>query len=111
MIAQSAPYKNLISLTFSALSEDLTKIFKAIACFKENFKNIITEINTGNGKISLFGEKMQNMYGVAAEAIGILAKNDIGIRLISTSDVDISFVIENGRMENAINAFKSQYNL
>ena len=111
MITQSAPYKDLVSLSFSIANDDFPKILELIKAIKNTIPSLNTEINSGNCKITLYGELMKQTPGVAAKVFELLAQNDITIKLITTSEVDISLLIGDNDIEQAISCLKQYYKL
>lgn len=62
-------------------------------------------------KVSVVGVGMQNQFGVAARFFAALAKVDVPIRLVTTSDIKISAVIEKANLENAANTLHGEFKL
>jgi aspartate kinase len=69
------------------------------------------EVINDMAKVSVVGVGMQNQFGVAARFFGALAKENIGIRLVTTSDIKISAVIEKSQLEKAANLLHSEFKL
>lgn len=111
MISQTPPYKGSISLSFTIPSDDLVKAIGALNKFKKDVPNLRIEVDADNTKISIYGEEMKNLPGVAAQLFTILADNGIEIKLVTTSEVDISYLIYEKDVDRAINAIKKEYGL
>ncbi len=62
-------------------------------------------------KVSVVGVGMKNHSGVAARMFGALAAENINIRLISTSEIRISCVVEEKYAELAVRVLHSAFNL
>jgi aspartokinase len=54
---------------------------------------------------------MKNIPGVAARLFTLLANNGIEIKLVTTSEVDISYLIYDKDVDRAIAAIKSEYGI
>jgi len=93
MISQTAPYKEKVNISFTAVGES-DKLIRCLVSFKEMFGDISTDINAGNAKIILYGEGMRENFGVAAKVFELFAKEDVQIKLITTSEVEISCLID-----------------
>ena len=96
-------------LAFSVHSDDTEQA-------KEIIKGEIdaaTEVDVINdmAKISVVGVGMQNQFGVASRFFKALAKESIPIRLVTTSDIKISAVIEKKELEQAANSLHTEFKL
>lgn len=111
MISQAPPYKGLINLSFSIPADDLVKAISALNKFKKSVPNLLIEIDPANTKISVYGEGMKNIPGVAANLYTLLANNGIEIKLVTTSEVDISYLIYDKDVDKAISSIKKEYGI
>ncbi|MCX7709221.1 MAG: ACT domain-containing protein [Clostridia bacterium] len=111
MISQTPPYKGSISLSFSIPSDDLVKAISSLNKFKKDVPNLQVEVDADNTKISIYGEEMKNLPGVAAQLFTTLANNGIEIKLVTTSEVDISYLIYEKDVDRAIEAIKKEYEI
>ncbi|MEQ8201387.1 MAG: ACT domain-containing protein, partial [Syntrophomonadaceae bacterium] len=62
-------------------------------------------------KISIVGAGMQSNLGVAAAMFDALARQDINIHMISTSEIKISCIIDEDRIEDAVKALHAAFHL
>jgi len=93
MICQTAPYKDKINLSFTIDEGDLARTLTAVGSLKEKVE-AATEVNTGNSKVTVFSERLKTESGVAAKLFDALSQNGLQIRLITTSDVEISLLVD-----------------
>ena len=63
------------------------------------------------GRVSLVGAGMKSNPGVAAKMFQVLADHDINIEMISTSAIRISCVIEQARVEQAVELLHTAFGL
>ena len=63
------------------------------------------------GKVSIVGAGMRSHPGVAAKVFGVLAEEGVNIEMISTSPIKISCVIDRDRVERAVQALHSAFEL
>jgi aspartate kinase len=63
------------------------------------------------GKVSIVGAGMRSHPGVAAKVFGVLAGEGVNIDMISTSPIKISCVIDRDRVEQAVQALHSAFEL
>jgi aspartate kinase len=62
-------------------------------------------------KVSVVGVGMKSHSGVAATAFTVMAKNNINIQMISTSEIKVSMVIDEKYGELAIRSLHEAYEL
>ena len=86
----------------------------------ENAKNVMTsfdhemegmDFDQHVCKVSVVGVGMKSHSGVAATAFTVMAKNDINIQMISTSEIKVSMVIDENYGELAIRTLHEAYEL
>ena len=111
LINQAPPYKGTINLSFSISARDIVKTIETLNSFKQEVPALMVEIDADNAKIAISGEQMKNIPGVAARLFTILAKNEVDIKLISTSETDISYLVYMKDVDRAVNAIKTEYRL
>jgi aspartate kinase len=69
------------------------------------------EADAGMGKVSIVGAGMKSHPGVAAKVFTVLGSNDINIEMISTSPIRISCVVPGDKVEEAVKALHSAFDL
>lgn len=111
MISQAPPYKGKISISFSLPAENIVKVISLLNSFKTSVPNLRIEIDSDNTKITVFGEAMKNIPGVAAQLFTLLALNGIEVKLVTTSEVEISYLIYEKDIDKAILAIKHEFNI
>ncbi len=62
-------------------------------------------------KLSLVGAGMKSSPGIAAKMFRVLADNNVNIEMISTSTIRISVVVERSKLETAIRALHTAFDL
>jgi len=93
MISQTAPLNNTVNLSFTVDDADTAKIIAIIYKFKEVFSNLTTQIISSNTKVLITSELMRTESGIATKAFSLLAKENIPVLLITTSETEISMLI------------------
>ncbi len=111
MIAQSPSYSGVVNISFSIPSKDLSKAIATLAKFKKDIPQLRLDVDSNNTKVSVFGEGMRNIPGVAANLFTILASNDIDIKLVTTSEIDISYLVSGKDEQKAIEAITKEFKL
>lgn len=111
MISQAPPFRGSVSLSFSLPSDDLVSALSSLNEFKKNAKNLRIEIDAENTKLQVSGEGMRNIPGVAAKLFTLLANEGVEIKLVTTSETDISYLIYEKDVDKAISAIKQEYGI
>lgn len=111
MISQAPPYRGNINLSFSLPSDDLVKAISALNMYKKLIPDLHIEVDADNTKLTVYGEHMKNLPGVAAKLFTILAGNGIEVKLVTTSEVEISYLIYEKDVDKAIDAIKQEYKI
>ena len=93
-----------ISFTISDIALDKVLAFTAELHEKANIKTIVSG---GNSKISVYDENMRNCPGVAAKIFEAAASAETDIRLITTSEVDISLLVTAADVNDTIDAIQN----
>jgi aspartokinase len=94
MISQTAPQGANINLSFTVDDNSLPLLLKLTAKFKSINKAIRTDINSGNTKITFFGENMNVSSGVAAKVFSVFTQANAEIKIVTTSETEISCLTE-----------------
>ena len=97
------------SLTFTVPVEDCHKAVNKLKQSKINFKQVKFDKNIC--KISIVGVGMKSNVGVAKKMIETLAKKNINIQVISTSEIKISVLISSKKKKTAIRELHKVYKL
>ncbi len=97
------------SLTFTVPIEDEKRAVKELNVSKIKFKSI--DSKSSLCKISIVGVGMKSNVGVAQKMFETLAKKNINIQVISTSEIKISVLIDLPKKKIALNALHLAYGL
>ncbi len=111
MIIQNTRKGRLTDLTFTVPKADYQK---AMSIQKEVAQSIGAEQVLGDehiAKVSAIGVGMRSHSGVAAKMFTVLAKENINIIMISTSEIKISCVIEEKHTELAVQVLHRAFGL
>jgi aspartate kinase len=111
MIVQNVGADNTTDFTFTVHRNDFRK---ALPILEKTAQEIGARQVIGDDKIakvSLVGVGMRSHAGVASKMFGVLAKENINIQMISTSEIKISVVVEEKYMELAVRALHTAFDL
>lgn len=111
MINQAPPYRGSVNISFTLPSDDLVRAISTLNTFKKSAPGLKIEVDAQNTKLSVFGEGMKNIPGVAAKLFTILAQNGIDIKLVTTSEVDISYLIYEKDVDTALSSIKQEFGI
>ena len=109
-ILQNVPGETA-DLSFSAPEDDTAAARRALARTQESVGELRVEEIVDLGKVSLVGAGMRSHPGVAARMFRTLADEGINVRLISTSPIKISCMIDRDRVEAAVRALHRAFEL
>lgn len=110
MISQTPPNGLHSSLSFTVPDEDFGKILHAVAELRQLNPELKITVSSGNCKISVFGESMRGKPGVAAAVFSAADSAGSDIRMITTSETDISLLVVKTDVDNTVAAIKKAFN-
>ncbi len=111
MISESYSSKNLINLSFTVSVEDESVVTSYLTELHQTYPEIKTSLEQDMVKVSLVGSGMRTQSGIAAQTFQILAELDVAFRLVTTSEISISFTIPRKEKERVANAIASHFEL
>ena len=112
MIVQSSTIdKSSTDITFTIPETDLAIANQIIKKIKKNIGFLNFTSDTNVVKISVVGNAMKTQSGMAKTMFETLAKNQINIHVISTSEIKISVLISSDYNELAMRSLHSAFNL
>lgn len=109
MISQTAPVNNRVNLSFTIPKVDLNECLEIIKPFYSSESQIA--IDEDITKFSVVGIGMKTTSGVASKMFKLLSTNDIGVKMITTSEIRITCAIKQKDKIKAINVIASEFNL
>lgn len=109
MIAQSAPIGDRTSLSFTVSDDDMRKALDVVSSLRISHPSLRPSISSGNVKVSVYSERMRTEPGIASKVFSAAASSDVDIRLVTTSEVDISLLITQPEAETLSEAVKAAF--
>lgn len=112
MIVQNAAKNGLTDFSFTVNRNDLDKAIRVIESEVSPYleeDGILTDASIA--KISCVGIGMRSHAGVAAKMFKVLAEENINIKMISTSEIRTSIVVDEKYMELAVRALHKAFGL
>lgn len=111
MIVQNISADGTTDMTFTVPKGDLSRAMQALESAKSEigFSEVSSDSNVA--KLSVIGVGMRSHAGVAAAMFKALSERGINIRVISTSEIKISVLIDAATTELAVRALHTAYGL
>lgn len=113
MIVQNISEEGRTDMTFSCPTNQVERAEQAMREAKDrgdiNFHDLVADTNVA--KVSVVGIGMRSHAGVAAQMFSALREENINIKVITTSEIKISVLIDRKYMELAVQALHDSFGL
>jgi len=111
MIIQNKAHDGTTNIDFTVPMGDLTEAKAVVDLFVESGDIVADSYNDKICKVSIVGVGMKSHTGVAAKAFATMAKENININMISTSEIKVSMVIDEEYANLAVKSLHAAYEL
>ena len=113
MIVQNISEEGRTDMTFSCPTDQVARAEKAMDAAKAEGRDQFHELiaDTDVAKVSVVGIGMRSHTGVAAKMFQCLSAEGINIKVITTSEIKISVLIDRKYMELAVQALHDAFEL
>jgi aspartokinase len=108
MISLAPSQGSNTSVSFTIADADLDKILSFTSELRDKVC-VKAIVSSGNCKISVYDPNMVNAPGLAAQVFAAAASVDCDIRLITTSEVDISLLVTAADAPETVKALESKF--
>ncbi|NYS23376.1 aspartate kinase [Rhodobacteraceae bacterium 2376] len=111
--AQGQDPREVTDMTFSCPTDQVARAQKALEAARDRgeIKYDKLEVDTEVSKVSVVGIGMRSHAGVAARMFAALAADGVNIKVIATSEIKISVLIDRKYMELAVQALHDAFDL
>ncbi len=113
MIVQNISEDGRTDMTFSCPTDQVLRAERAVTAARERgdfaFEDLV--IDQGVAKVSVVGIGVLSHAGVAAQMFKALAAENINIKVITTSEIKVSVLIDRRYMELAVQALHDAFGL
>lgn len=109
MISLAPAHGAFTSLSFTIADDDLGRILEYTSELQERH-NIKMIVSSGNCKISVYDPHMKNTSGVAAKVFAAAADVSTDVRIITTSEVEISLLVTQADFNETLDAMEKKMN-
>jgi aspartate kinase len=113
MIVQNISEDGRTDMTFSCPTDQVLRAEKAVKAAQErgDIRYADLDVDAGVAKVSVVGIGMRSHAGVAADMFKALAGEGINIKVITTSEIKISVLIDRKYMELAVQTLHDAFGL
>ena len=111
MIVQNVAHDNTTDFTFTVHRNDYQNALHVLEHIAQEMgaREVVGDVDIA--KVSIVGVGMRSHAGVASRMFEALAKENINIQMISTSEIKVSVVIEEKYLELAVRALHTAFEL
>lgn len=108
MISMAPAHSNLTSLSFTICDSDLVSMLNMAAEIKKaaDVKAVISSLNN---KISVSDPDMKNTPGMAARVFKTISSSEADIRLITTSEIEISILVSDAYFDTVLTSLEKEF--
>lgn len=111
IIVQSEHKEERINVSFSVEERECERALQVITQAKDQLQYMDLASETGLAKVSCVGAGMVSNPGVAAKMFNTLVDEGIRIKMVSTSEIKISCIIEQDLAKRAVRALHTAFGL
>jgi aspartate kinase len=111
MIVLNAPREGRVDLTFTVHRDDYAKALTLARGAAAKYPGAAAVGDDHVAKLAVVGSGMRSHAGVATRLFETLAGESINVRLVSTSEIKISVLLEEKDLERAVRALHGAYGL
>lgn len=99
------------AVSFSIKKESLAEAITVLETHKQELGFTFADFEVGLAKVSIVGSGMVSNPGVAAQMFDRLRKENIPVKMVSTSEIKVSVVVPQQNMIEAANALHDEFDL
>ncbi|MFN9719556.1 MAG: aspartate kinase, partial [Planctomycetota bacterium] len=111
MVVQNVAREGFANVSFTVAEDELPAAMTVVKATADVLKAQDVISTTGLSKVSIVGHGMQTHTGVAARMFQVLALKSINIKVVTTSDIKISVLIDRDRCDDAVFAVHEGFEL
>ena len=111
IIIQQMTGENEMNVSFSIHTQILQEALRVLEVNREQIGYQKIRHEAGLAKVSIVGSGMISNPGVAANMFKVLSDNEIGLKMVTTSEIKVSAVVSEDDMVKAVEALHSAFKL
>lgn len=111
MIVQNISEDGLTDMTFSTSADELSRATATLEAARDRigFRRIVSDSDVA--KVSVVGIGMRSHAGVAQKMFSALAAEGVNIKVITTSEIKVSVLVDRKYLELAVRALHDAFEL
>jgi len=111
VINQSPSIGGFVNIAFTAHADDLDAVNEVIDKFEAKNPSIqVLKVNDVV-KVSIVGSAMRSQSGIAAEVFQLFAANDLEVKLVTTSEISISYTFDKKLKSRVVALLANHFNI
>jgi len=110
-IVQNASIGGVTDLTFTVAQSQLAKAMEVVEPIARAIEARGCDSDSKLGTVSIVGTGMQNTPGYVARMFSTLSEKKINIRLITTSEIRVTCIIDEARVKDAVRALHRAFEI
>jgi len=111
MVVQNVAREGYANVSFTIAEDELPSALRVVEATAQSLGAQHVTTATGLSKVSVVGHGMQTHTGVAARMFQVLARHQINIKVVTTSEIRISVLIDRSRCNDAVLAVHQGFEL
>jgi aspartate kinase len=111
MIVLNAPRHGTVDFTFTVHRDEHEAALAAVRAAVRDYPGVEVSGDATVAKLSVVGVGMRSHAGVAARLFGTLADEGINVRLVATSEIKVSVLVDEHLLERGVRALHAAYGL
>jgi aspartate kinase len=111
MIVLNAPREGKVDLSFTVHRDDFAAALRLTAKAAERFTGAAVTGNDRVAKLAVVGVGMRSHAGVATKLFEALARESINVRMVSTSEIKISVLVDEAALEKGVRTLHAAFGL
>jgi aspartate kinase len=111
MIVLHAPRGGQVDLSFTVHRDDFAAALRLVRAATEQFAGAAVSGNDRVAKLSIVGVGMRSHAGVATKVFATLARDATQVRMITTSEIRISVLVDEAALERSVRSLHAAFGL
>ncbi len=111
MISQMLTTNGRMNISFTIPQKDLHKAESIVREWQNENSAICYEIKSDIAKVSVVGSGMRSHPGVAAKIFELMANNNIEIKMVTTSEIRITWIVNRAEKQKVLELVGSAFGL
>jgi aspartate kinase len=111
MIVLNAPRDGKTDLSFTVHRDDYVRAVRLVTAALHEFRDVTLTSSDRVAKLSVVGVGMRSHAGVATQLFEALAASSVNVRMVSTSEIKITVLVNEDDLERSVKALHRKFNL